>query len=137
MLFMVDYTNHEAYALDSNRNEIMNCEFEGYDCEDRFTRVRIGETILKYVYNNGYLDHIDIEKNRHNKSRDPSVRDRRKGSAEPADILLVFSFTHAAAAGKIPDQVRRADHRTAATLQLPRKPVLISAIGKAPFMIYG
>jgi len=62
MLFMVDYTNHEAYALDSNRNEIMNCEFEGYDCESKFTRVRIGETILKYVYNNGYLDHIDIEK---------------------------------------------------------------------------
>lgn len=62
-LFMIDYTNHEAYALDHEMSEIMNCEYEGNDPEDKFTRVRIGDTVLKYVYNSiGYLDHIDKDK---------------------------------------------------------------------------
>ena len=63
ILFMVDYNNHEAYALDSETNEIMNCEYEGNDPEDHFTRVRIGEDILKYQYNElGYLDKISVER---------------------------------------------------------------------------
>lgn len=63
ILFMIDYSNHEAYALDHEMNEIMNCEYEGNDPEDHFTRVRVGDTILKYVYNSiGYLDRIDIDK---------------------------------------------------------------------------
>ena len=62
-IFMIDYTQHEAYAIDSEKKEIMNCEFEGNDPEDRFTRVRVGDTILKYIYNSiGYLERIDIEK---------------------------------------------------------------------------
>ena len=63
ILFMIDYTNHEAYALNSDLEEIMNCEYEGNDPEDRFTRVKVGDTILRYIYSpTGYLDRIDVEK---------------------------------------------------------------------------
>lgn len=62
ILFMIDYTQKESYAMDHNMNEIMNCEFSGNDPENSFTRVKIGDTILKYTYNPiGYLEKIDIE----------------------------------------------------------------------------
>ena len=63
ILFMIDYTQHEAYALDYDMTEIMNCEFSSEDPENSFTRVRVGETILKYTYNSiGYLEKIDVER---------------------------------------------------------------------------
>jgi hypothetical protein len=62
ILFMIDYTQKESYAMDHNMNEIMNCEFSGNDPENSFTRVKIGDTILKYTYNPiGYLEKIDVE----------------------------------------------------------------------------
>ena len=64
ILFMIDYSNKEAYALTKDLKEIMNCEFEGNDPEDKFKRVRLGDTILRYEYNPiGYLDKIVIESN--------------------------------------------------------------------------
>jgi hypothetical protein len=49
-ILMIDYDNNEAYALDKDRNEIMNCEFNIKDHNFYFTKVKIGDIVLNYEY---------------------------------------------------------------------------------------
>ena len=49
-LLMIDYDNNEAYVLDKDRNEIMNCEFNIKDHNFYFTKVKIGDIVLNYKY---------------------------------------------------------------------------------------